>query len=109
MPAEVGRVQLAVLQPGALVRVEHPPFHVLVTRVGDEVFAIEDACPHSGRSLSAGSIDGHVVTCPGHAWCIDVRDGRVVKPVGVQERNPCFGAQLVDDAVVVTLLDKDQQ
>ncbi len=101
MPAEIARIKLHVLAPGVLVRIEHPPFHVLVTRVGDEIFAIEDACPHSGRSLCGGSIEQHVVTCPGHAWCIDVRDGRVVKPIGVSERNPCYTVELNADEAII--------
>lgn len=100
MPAEIGRVKLALLPPGTMLRLEHPPFHVLVARVGEQVFAIEDACPHSGRSLCAGSLVGTVVTCPGHAWQVDVTTGRVVKPA-VSESNPCYSVTLDgQDAVI---------
>ena|SRR5687768_17603622 len=44
-------------------------------RVGGEVFAIENACPHMAGPLGAGRLDGHVVTCPLHGWRIDVRTG----------------------------------
>jgi nitrite reductase/ring-hydroxylating ferredoxin subunit len=98
---EVGRVALTRLTPGALVRIEHPPFHVLVARVGDQVHAMEDACPHSGISLCRGALNGHVVTCTGHGWDIDVRTGVVVKPVGVQERNPCFEVTVDGDHAIV--------
>jgi nitrite reductase (NADH) small subunit/3-phenylpropionate/trans-cinnamate dioxygenase ferredoxin subunit len=48
---------------------------VAVFKVGGEYFAIDDACPHMGASLSVGELDGCVVTCPLHAWRFDVRNG----------------------------------
>ena len=54
-------------------------------KVGDRVIAIfnrngqfhaiDDGCPHMAASLSAGHFEGHVITCPLHAWRFDVRDG----------------------------------
>ncbi len=86
---------------GALVRVPHPPFDVLVTRVGGCLYAIEDACPHSGRSLSEGSLAGTAVTCPGHGWEIDLRTGEVCTAVGRGEKNPVFRAVDEDGAVSI--------
>jgi nitrite reductase/ring-hydroxylating ferredoxin subunit len=86
---------------GALVRVARPPFDVLVTRVGGCLYAIEDACPHSGRSLSEGRLEGHVVTCAGHGWEIDVRTGGVLTAVGRGEQNPVFRAADEDGVVVL--------
>lgn len=101
MPAEVGRVKLALLSPGQLVRVEHPPFHVLVTRVGDALFALEDACPHSGVSLCRGALEGRVLTCVGHGWQIDVCSGAVVKPTGVTETNPRYDVTCEGEEAVI--------
>ena len=44
-------------------------------RVGDEVFAIENACPHAGYPLHEGEMRGHVVYCPAHGFDYDVRTG----------------------------------
>lgn len=41
----------------------------------DEVFAIEDKCPHAGGPLSAGIVHGNCVTCPLHNWVISLQDG----------------------------------
>lgn len=101
MRVEVGRVKLARLLPGMLLRLEHAPFHVLLARVGERVHAIEDACPHSGRSLAGGRLDGHVVTCPGHAWQVDVVTGRVVQPAGVTESNPRYDVTIDGDEAVI--------
>ena len=45
-------------------------------RIGDDHFAIDNACPHMAGPLGAGTLDGCVVTCPLHYWRIDVRTGR---------------------------------
>ena len=38
--------------------------------VEDEVFALEDKCPHRGGPLSEGIVHGRAVTCPLHNWVI---------------------------------------
>ncbi len=48
---------------------------VAVFHVAGQFYAINDACPHMGASLSAGHLEGCVVACPLHAWRFDVRDG----------------------------------
>ena len=43
--------------------------------VDGELFATENACPHSGGQLGEGDLDGYTVTCPFHAFQYDVRTG----------------------------------
>lgn len=43
--------------------------------VTDEVFALDDRCPHRGGPLSQGIVHGRAVTCPLHNWTIDVATG----------------------------------
>jgi len=42
----------------------------------NEVFAIEDRCPHKGGPLSEGIVHGGSVTCPLHNWVIDLETGK---------------------------------
>lgn len=84
-----------------MARLERPPFHVLVARVGDRFHALEDACPHSGWSLCEGRLDGHVITCAGHGWEIDVRDGHVLTAAGRGESNPTFRCEVREEWVIV--------
>ena len=42
---------------------------------GDEVFAIDDRCPHKGGPLSEGIVHGTQVTCPLHAWVFSLETG----------------------------------
>ena len=44
----------------------------------DEVFAVEDACPHMQGPLSQGVVHDHSVTCPCHNWEIDLVSGKVL-------------------------------
>lgn len=43
--------------------------------VTDEVFAIEDRCPHQGGPLSQGIVHGAQVTCPLHNWVFSLETG----------------------------------
>ncbi|MEK6748273.1 MAG: nitrite reductase small subunit NirD [Pseudomonadota bacterium] len=48
--------------------------------VSDEIFALEDRCPHKGGPLSQGIVHGRRVTCPLHNWVIELHDGNAVAP-----------------------------
>lgn len=41
----------------------------------DQVFALDDKCPHKGGPLSQGIIHGTSVTCPLHNWVFDLETG----------------------------------
>ena len=61
---------------GLICRVDESPAGPLaVYRVAGRWRAIADRCPHAGAVLSAGEIDGAVVTCPGHGSRFDIRTG----------------------------------
>ncbi|PXX75750.1 assimilatory nitrite reductase (NAD(P)H) small subunit [Pseudomonas sp. LAMO17WK12:I10] len=46
----------------------------------DEVFALDDRCPHKGGPLSQGLIYGKTVACPLHNWQIDLESGAAQAP-----------------------------
>ena len=46
----------------------------------DEIFALEDRCPHKGGPLSQGIVHGKKVTCPLHGWNIELDSGCAVAP-----------------------------
>lgn len=41
----------------------------------DEVFAIDDRCPHKQGPLSQGIVHDKAVTCPLHNWVISLESG----------------------------------
>jgi nitrite reductase (NADH) small subunit len=75
------------------------PKLIAVFRQGEQVYAIDDVCPHMGASLSGGYVEGNIVTCPWHAWRFRVTDG-------VWADNPrikigCYPARVVGDEVQI--------
>ena len=52
-----------------------------VFRTADnELFAVEDACPHLGGPLSEGIVHGNSVTCPLHNLVISLETGKSMEP-----------------------------
>ncbi|HFC04825.1 MAG TPA: nitrite reductase small subunit NirD [Rhizobiales bacterium] len=41
----------------------------------DQVFALDDSCPHKNGALSEGIVHGTAVTCPLHNWVISLETG----------------------------------
>jgi len=46
----------------------------------DEVFAVNDECPHRKGQLSQGIVHDKSVTCPLHNWKIDLTTGEAMGP-----------------------------
>jgi nitrite reductase (NADH) small subunit len=42
----------------------------------DQVFALENRCPHKQGPLSEGIVHGASVTCPLHNWVFDLETGK---------------------------------
>jgi nitrite reductase (NADH) small subunit len=70
----------------------------------DEVFALEDRCPHRGGPLSQGIVHGCRVTCPLHNMVIELESGAAVAPdEGVVARFPIK----VEDGRIFLRLDPE--
>jgi nitrite reductase (NADH) small subunit len=52
----------------------------LFRSVDDQVFALNNRCPHKGGPLAQGIVHGTRVTCPLHSWVIDLASGEAVAP-----------------------------
>ena len=72
------------IEIGVLEDIPRQGARVLKTRIGciavfrtadDEVFALDDKCPHKGGPLSQGIVHGTAVTCPLHNWVINLETG----------------------------------
>jgi nitrite reductase/ring-hydroxylating ferredoxin subunit len=51
--------------------------NVVVVKVGDDLFAFENNCPHQHFALlHQGTIEGCEVTCPMHGWTFDMKSGQ---------------------------------
>lgn len=68
------------LVSGKPVPIEVDGVAVCLTRVGDEVFAVEDTCTHSEASLSEGEVSGTKIECWLHGAEFDLRTGEALTP-----------------------------
>jgi nitrite reductase/ring-hydroxylating ferredoxin subunit len=64
------------VQPGNGLVAEVNGQAIAVFNVGGTFYAIDNTCVHRGGPLGEGELEGHVVTCPWHAWQYDVKTGR---------------------------------
>ena len=74
---EIGRIE-DIPRRGARC-VQTPAGRIGIFRTAeDQVFALEDHCPHKGGQLSQGIVHGGAVTCPLHNMVIDLETGRAM-------------------------------
>jgi nitrite reductase/ring-hydroxylating ferredoxin subunit len=73
---------------------------VAIANVEGAFFAISDACTHDGASLSKGTLDGRIVTCPGDGSRFDLASGSVIAgPATARVRT--YHVQARDDEIRV--------
>jgi 3-phenylpropionate/trans-cinnamate dioxygenase ferredoxin component len=63
------------LLEGDRVVVELEGRRILLLRVGDDVHAFDEACPHEGNPLVEGEVLGDVLECAYHGWRFDLETG----------------------------------
>ena len=66
------------LDPGQHTCVNAEGHNLVVCRVGDDYFAIDNECPHAGLPLGDGDLTGAVITCPYHGYAFNIKNGKNV-------------------------------
>ena len=70
----------------------------------DEVFALDDRCPHKGGPLSEGIVHGTQVTCPLHGLVFDLATGLSTGPEALRAATRAArvegGRVLIDAAIL---------
>lgn len=95
-------IALAELADGAMVAVDVAGREILLARVGDEVFALDNVCSHAEGWLDMGTLHPSTceVECPMHEGRFDLRTGQPT-------HEPCelpvtrYAVQVVDGVVRV--------
>jgi 3-phenylpropionate/trans-cinnamate dioxygenase ferredoxin subunit len=64
------------IPPGGRKSLVYDDRAVLLIRIGDEYFAVEDVCSHDGQPLTDGKLSGTTIECPRHAARFDLCTGR---------------------------------
>lgn len=81
MPVEVAK--LSDIPVGTMKRVRAFDTNVLLSNVRGKIYATQDSCGHQRASLSRGTLDGEIVTCPLHRAKFDVTTGRNVAGINM--------------------------
>jgi nitrite reductase (NADH) small subunit len=76
---KIGKLEDIPRQGSRIVTTAHGEIAVFRT-VGDQVFALNNRCPHKGGPLAQGIVHGQRVTCPLHSWVIDLATGSAIAP-----------------------------
>jgi len=76
-------------------------YSLALFNTGDEVFALDNACPHMGAPLSEGEMTDTNVCCHEHGWVIDLVTGEVLERDWA--RVPIYPAEVRDGKVYVNL------
>jgi nitrite reductase (NADH) small subunit len=99
MPRFVPVAQVDQIPPGTAKAFAVGDYEVAVFNVGGTFYAIENTCPHQGGPLVDGWLEGAIVTCPWHAWCFDVRNGKMT--LGDYARVDVFDVRVEDSTVSI--------
>jgi nitrite reductase/ring-hydroxylating ferredoxin subunit len=77
------------IREGQLICFEVGGRRLVVGRTARGWFALDDACPHAGGSLSEGMLDGSAVICPIHGYAYDVATGEGLDDGAEVRVHPC--------------------
>lgn len=100
VPEYVNALPDAELIEGQVRRVVAGNAPVLLTRYLGRIYAICDTCTHLGCSLSEGTVNGDVVTCPCHDSQFRVTDGFAIRgPASFPEAR--FDVRVADGVIQV--------
>lgn len=90
------------LVDGKPIRLEKNGKTICVTRVGDEVFAIDDTCTHSDASLSEGDVTGTKIECWLHGAEFDLRTGEALTLPAVMSVKT-YAVSVIADEVTIEI------
>jgi 3-phenylpropionate/trans-cinnamate dioxygenase ferredoxin subunit len=77
-----GEAELTEEQPLA---VQAGGLRIGLFRLGEQVHAVENVCPHAFALLSDGFVDGCTVECPLHNAVFDLTNGRLLDGPGQRD------------------------
>jgi nitrite reductase/ring-hydroxylating ferredoxin subunit len=102
-PERVAACTLAELADGTARVLTLRQRKIALTRIGEEVFAVQDACPHFNGPLSDGivSMDRKELICPWHRFRFDLATGCSVTNPDLKV--PTYPVIVEDGHVFVTL------
>jgi nitrite reductase/ring-hydroxylating ferredoxin subunit len=75
--------QIDEITPASPKRIKVGESECVLFRIGEQIFAIENLCPHQLYAVfHQGILEQYTITCPMHGWSFDVRNGKAVTGSG---------------------------
>jgi nitrite reductase/ring-hydroxylating ferredoxin subunit len=99
--APARRVTTADITEGAMTTTKAGNREILLAKVAGQIYAIDNACGHSGYPLDRGRLSGHVVTCRWHDAQFDLRTGAMLSPGRDLKAIPCYRVTCGADGTIV--------
>jgi nitrite reductase/ring-hydroxylating ferredoxin subunit len=93
--------EASALAPGQCKCVPAGGRELALYNVDGEFFCTDNLCPHREGPLSEGELEDDVITCPLHAWQINVRTGEAMYGMGASVET--FPVTVKDGAVYVEI------
>ncbi|WP_394998380.1 Rieske (2Fe-2S) protein [Sphingomonas sp.] len=94
-------LRLGELPATGYVRATVGAHTVLVARLGDDVFAVENRCSHAGSELSGGRLKMGRLSCPLHGAMFDFRTGASMGGTLALHGLRIFNVRVTGDEVAV--------
>lgn len=104
MPRVVTVARAESFGPGARKKVFAGDRRIAVFNDGGTLHAVDDACTHSGGSLSEGPCENGIVTCAWHGAQFRLSDGKGLGPPAYRGV-AVYPVSVADGVVVVTVDD----
>lgn len=93
------------LADGEMKLIEVDDQLVILFRIGDQFYCLDDVCTHDGGTLSDGELTGCEIECPRHGARFDVRTGEVVCMPATQA-TVCHETQVNGEDILVKLTQR---
>jgi NADPH-dependent 2,4-dienoyl-CoA reductase/sulfur reductase-like enzyme/nitrite reductase/ring-hydroxylating ferredoxin subunit len=93
-------IPVGELPDGAILQGKVGDDNLILTRRGEEFFAVGANCTHYSGPLAKGLVSGYEVHCPLHHACFSLRTGEALRPPAF-DAIPCWRVERIGDSVFV--------
>jgi 3-phenylpropionate/trans-cinnamate dioxygenase ferredoxin component len=90
----------SLLGEGTISTVDLGGEHILISKIGGEVYAVSGTCTHEETDLGLGFVLEDRVVCPLHLSQFELKTGQVVNPPATVPLKP-FNTKVLGDTIFI--------
>lgn len=90
------------LLPGNTLKVSTDKGDILLAKVEDKIYAVDDMCTHEDSSLSLGCLKGDLISCTLHGSRFNVRTGEPMEEPATESLN-CYPIRVKNNRIEICL------